>query len=1027
LIALLFHAIWVLAVMRILCWRSTISTRTMLTYVALGTFISFSVAGPLFRAVNPYADASVWLSFTWNVAQLALELLPLMAVLIGKAPTRSLSVADTFLSAFAIGFGFDLMGALPSLFTPTSTVAAFNLLPPGSLTDPVVTSGPVLTMAGHGLWVGFVALAIVAARRFVRQWWAVCIAALASLAFCAMDMPYLWKAPAFAATWTKLSHNGVYTGWLIVGVLVVLSLLELRWCGDNQGFGQILSDWLEPVQALLGRDIAGYARRAMQSQTRRRGLIAQKEATLSPKLAPMLRGAATPGSTPQGFSLPGLNWKEFWRQAWFWQLLCWAALVVVLLSPTSMAHLLFNPVFGYQINVLHEGLLDTLLVLFLLWRFLTSPGSPTRAGVDGTLLFTAEKQIFRATLWLVTLGWLFLRWTIWFPYPNLFVFFQAGNSTWPGWDSPTIRTFLLLAGVCFSSITMTSAREWTQALAVKRRVALVRNFMLAMTTGTLFYCSQLNGNYMMYLENFFQAHGRWFYGLSVHLGTNGNKLVGWSFTLVSALYWVPLTIVLALLTRAAVRLFSEDDKAKPGKGRPSVAQAFASSGAAIPLAVAAGAHTLLRLAFPNHVLAGSCTSAEDCICYPSGSDEGMTPFVPWINLPIVPWISGPGPDGDPWGPEGPAATGGDGGDDPKKPKKSPGDFAKEIRDAMRQFEQLQDQLHNGMDGTLDRLGQFNDQYNNLLNQALHNLSSYAKTYQNLMPDIQEILDLASDHELGRKIANATDTTLAVIQAAAGIGGIGLGEDLLAVDGLAGGKGLAPLPPDGPLPPEWMPPEKPPAPPLPPDGPLPPEWMPPETPPPPPTGPETPPAGPEAPPAAPTPPTTPAPPPYTPPPAPVTESPAVLPDGPPGGFPGDPRTAVNPNADPGKMIIIGHSDAQITISSARVENIPGVTDVNLHGTPTSVDFQAPGGSWQSMDAPTLLARMQADGYQMGDPVRLLACETGDPAVTNNMAQQLADLTGARVSAPTDIVNVTRDGAISVQNGGTFQVYSPRPRP
>jgi len=659
--ALLFHALWVCAVIRILGWRSTISNRTFLTYLALGAFISFSVAGPLFRAVNPYADVSAWLSFTWNVAQVALELLPLLALLWGKAPTRSLSVADAFLAAFAVGFGFDLMGALPSLFTPTPDTSAFNLFPPGSLTDPAVASGPVMTMAGHGLWVGLVALAIVAARRFVRQRWAVWVAGVCSLVFCAMDMPFYWKTAPFAGTWAKLSHNGLYTGWVIVVALVALSFLEQRWCGDRQSFAQIASDWLEPVSALAQRNIAGYAERSMKSQTRRRGLIAQTEAKLSPKLAPMLRGAATPGATPQGFSLPGLHWKEFWKQAWFWQSLCWAALVIVLLFPTSIAHLLFNPVFGYQINVLHEGVLDTLLVLFLFWRYLTSPGSPTRPGVDGTLLFTAEKQIFRATLWLVTLGWLFVKWTIWFPYPNLFVFFQAGANTWPGWDTPTIRTFLLLAGVCFSSITITSTREWTQAPAVKRRVALVRNFMLALTTGTLFYCSQFNGNYMQYIEAFFQAHGRWFYALSVQLGTNGNKLVGWTFTLVSALYWVPLTIIFGLMTRTAVRLFSDDDKT--GKTRPSLGQALTSSGAAL-VAVAAVAQTLLRLAFPNHVLAGDCSSAENCICYPAGTDEGMTPFVPWMNVPLVPLIAGR--DEDPWGPDGPAAVGGDSGDEPEK-------------------------------------------------------------------------------------------------------------------------------------------------------------------------------------------------------------------------------------------------------------------------------------------------------------------------------------------------------------------------
>ena len=165
-------------------------------------------------------------------------------------------------------------------------------------------------------------------------------------------------------------------------------------------------------------------------------------------------------------------------------------------------------------------------------------------------------------------------------------------------------------------------------------------------------------------------------------------------------------------------------------------------------------------------------------------------------------------------------------------------------------------------------------------------------------------------------------------------------------------------------------------------------------------------------------------------APLPGDPAILPDAPPGGYPGDPRSAVDPNAAPGKMIIVGHSDAAITITSARVENIPGVTDVNLHGTPTSVqyDLEIGGKTYRTaMDAPTLLTRIQADGYQMGDPIRLMACETGDPAVTNNMAQQLADLTGGPVSAPSKLLDVGWDGKISIRDGGVWKVYSPTPRP
>ena len=122
---------------------------------------------------------------------------------------------------------------------------------------------------------------------------------------------------------------------------------------------------------------------------------------------------------------------------------------------------------------------------------------------------------------------------------------------------------------------------------------------------------------------------------------------------------------------------------------------------------------------------------------------------------------------------------------------------------------------------------------------MKNLASYGKDYQKLVPDLQAIVDLATDHAFGKKIAGAFDTAIQAIMAIAGVTGIGLTEDLLAVDELAGageageagaGAGTAetpkpplePLPPDGPLPPEWGGPE-----PLPPDGPLPPEVIEPE--------------------------------------------------------------------------------------------------------------------------------------------------------------------------------------------------------
>jgi hypothetical protein len=332
-------------------------------------------------------------------------------------------------------------------------------------------------------------MAIVSARRFVRTRWAVWVAALASLVLCAFDMPFYWKAAPFAVLWATLTRTGALTGWVILAALVALSLVEQRWCGDTQSFSELVADWLEPIQALSRKDLNGYARRSLQSRARRRSLIAQAEAKRSAALAPIADAMSAEAAlaatltASAGFAFQAVEWKYVWKEPWFYQALCWVTFAVVVLFPASIDKVLFNPVAGYQIDVIHEGVLDTLLVLFLFWRYLTSPAAPTVRGVEGTLAFTAEIQIYRTTLWLMALGWLFVNWTLYFPCPNLFSYFQNPGSYWPGWGSSTVRTFLLLTGACIGSITMKSTRPWTGAPAAQRRVALVRNLMMALTTG----------------------------------------------------------------------------------------------------------------------------------------------------------------------------------------------------------------------------------------------------------------------------------------------------------------------------------------------------------------------------------------------------------------------------------------------------------------------------------------------------------------------------------------------------------------
>jgi len=454
-IPLLAHALWALLAIRLLCWRATVSTLTLLKYIAAGAFISFTVAAPLFKAVNPYAEPSAWLSFAWNLLLTFLLLVPVLAALRGKGSVRTLSVADGFLLAYVVGFGYDLMTAIPGLVAKAHTATAFNLLPPGSLTDPSALLDPasaakVTHFAGHALWLGAIALAFVTARRFLRRPFHVWLIGLAVFLFCALDQPFFWKPAPFAHAWWLATLHGSLTGWIALAALVLVQALESKWAADPQSAKEVIRHWIGNAEAIAERDFNGLSRRASEDRLRRRILVAQAESRRDSSIAFEVRKLeAQAGRVEEENvvvpSLKGIQWRGAWKSFWFWQSLLWLMLLPVLIYPASINYVIFNSVFNYHLSNLNGSVLDTALIAFLFGRYLLSPGNQTQSGAEGLLQFNVERQIFRCSLWLVTLGCLFQSWNLYFPFPSLYAWFANSSSYWPtDWTAATIRTFLLL-------------------------------------------------------------------------------------------------------------------------------------------------------------------------------------------------------------------------------------------------------------------------------------------------------------------------------------------------------------------------------------------------------------------------------------------------------------------------------------------------------------------------------------------------------------------------------------------------------
>jgi hypothetical protein len=100
---------------------------------------------------------------------------------------------------------------------------------------------------------------------------------------------------------------------------------------------------------------------------------------------------------------------------------------------------------------------------------------------------------------------------------------------------------------------------------------------------------------------------------------------------------------------------------------------------------------------------------------------------------------------------------------------------------------------------------------------------------------------------------------------------------------------------------------------------------------------------------------------------------------------------------------------------------GFYDVGLHGDKEGIWFKENDGSWRKIDLDTLVARMEADGYQPGTPIRLLACSQGSADIINGVAHQLSAKFKAYLIAPEEPLLLSRTAGFQVTKGGGWGEY------
>jgi RHS repeat-associated protein len=113
--------------------------------------------------------------------------------------------------------------------------------------------------------------------------------------------------------------------------------------------------------------------------------------------------------------------------------------------------------------------------------------------------------------------------------------------------------------------------------------------------------------------------------------------------------------------------------------------------------------------------------------------------------------------------------------------------------------------------------------------------------------------------------------------------------------------------------------------------------------------------------------------------------------------------------------------RISTSDLKIPDPPNTFTVGGHGSKYSM-FNKKG---KPITAAQLANLIRSDSrYLNGEAVRLNSCLTGGSTSTgSNFAQQLANILGAPVDAPTEILWIGTDGSTSVQKPGGFKRFTP----
>ena len=481
LVALL--VVWTIVLIRLLCFRATVSDRTLLNYIVLGMLIGPTAILPLHRLLNPYSAPNFpytpIVTLFLSLLTIFVLLTPILFYLFSRRTYMLLSIADAFLLAFMVGFGFDLLGVLLATgnFDPWSSL---SLLPPW---QQEVIPAETFTLTGTGYRTGFVALVLAASLRLVRKRSLVVLATSLALLWVSADtVAWMWPAQqenpgatdSLRTVLTTLSFNGLFTAWLILIILMVLQFREYRWLTsseDNESSNplEFVDEWRELFRSLTARRFSQYLSALEFFGLRRQVNIGQRELHISPNDALLVRTVPRleeelqklgtqethlAETEPAGEAIQPVSLNR-----WVLITLPWVAVIAMLFMPGGLSRLI-----------------ALVLMAALLWWYVTSADRMEGfRSADDIVRFYGERSILLATF-AVSLLVFFSILTEPF-FPPVAVSFQLP----PARLDLDVNLFLLLLAVAATGFTSRRRARWQLAPWRVRQRPLVRKVLTVLT------------------------------------------------------------------------------------------------------------------------------------------------------------------------------------------------------------------------------------------------------------------------------------------------------------------------------------------------------------------------------------------------------------------------------------------------------------------------------------------------------------------------------------------------------------------